>query len=1085
MKAVNAGVKSCLKSFDFQNLFFNELGWDRPRIGQFETRCGTSSFFLEPIAEKRGIVAFLCRPSTGGILASSSERRLVERSVAKQVHEHIIIYTDHAETTQIWQWVRREPNRPIATREHRFSDDQDGEALAQKLEKITFNLKEEENLTLTEVAERVQAAFDIDKVTKKFYLKFKLEHSAFQKLIRGIRQKSETEWYTSLMLSRLMFVYFVQKKGFLNGDHFYLQNKLAQIKSLCPKKKRPSFYNDFLIRLFHEGLGSPTRTNELGVLLGRVPYLNGGLFELHELEKQYEKIQIPDEAFARLFTFFESYHWHLNDHPIAADNEINPDVLGYIFENYVNQKQMGAYYTKEDITEYICRNSIFPWLLSQAKLQKPEYFGETGPIWDLLVSDPDRYIYPSLFAGVTENLPASIEEGVENPAKRSAWNQPCEADKSLATETWREFICRRTRYYSLLSKIESGQIKDIDSMIENNLNITQFVQDVVENCDDIHAFGVFFALVSRVKILDPTCGSGAFVFAALNLLEPVYDSCIEKVQIIFAEVSASDINRRRELRAFQGIIKALNEHPNREFFIAKSIILNNLYGVDIMKEAVEICKLRLFLKLAAQVSSFEDIEPLPDIDFNFKSGNTLIGILGEAELKSIFNKDEHQKILKVLDQTQIEYRTFKSLQNNHNANAAEIAKVKSKLAKDIRLVSSKLDLAVAAKYDYRPRSQKSFQIWKENHRPFHWISEFFGIIKSGGFDVVIGNPPYIEWKDIKEYKIPEGTYNTLNCGNIYTSICERSYDLMNPHSRFGMIVPISCVATDRMTNFRDEWSCRRLATYVSHYSGDAHPSVLFEGVKFRLSILLQHAKSSPRTYATHFQRWYAQGRSNLFSLINYNLISSEIWRMGLPPKLGEGEHVKVLEKLFAQKRTLKDRVLKQSEHEVYAHRIVAHFVKAFDSIPFFKNERDGQKKSEDYKVYAVSNEPEKQALCAVLNSSLFYVWFVTYSDVYHCGRELILDFPCNLEKLVLEHGEQLALANRLLMNSLSSNCIRRNITYEKTGLVEYDEFYPRRSKNEIDSIDIILGQFYGFSQTELDFIISFDNKFRIGQTDED
>ena len=66
-------------------------------------------------------------------------------------------------------------------------------------------------------------------------------------------------------------------------------------------------------------------------------------------------------------------------------------------------------------------------------------------------------------------------------------------------------------------------------------------------------------------------------------------------------------------------------HPNRRYFILKSIIINNLYGVDIMEEAVEICKLRLFLKLVAQVDDVDQLEPLPDIDFNIRPGNTLVG----------------------------------------------------------------------------------------------------------------------------------------------------------------------------------------------------------------------------------------------------------------------------------------------------------------------------------------------------------------------------------------------------------------------------------------------------------------------------
>jgi hypothetical protein len=113
------------------------------------------------------------------------------------------------------------------------------------------------------------------------------------------------------------------------------------------KDKFLSFYRHFLLRLFHEGLGQPSRNAELDALLGKVPYLNGGLFDVHQLESDNPSIEIPDKAFETIFDFFDAYRWHLDERPLRADNEINPDVLGYIFEKYINQKQVGAYYTKK------------------------------------------------------------------------------------------------------------------------------------------------------------------------------------------------------------------------------------------------------------------------------------------------------------------------------------------------------------------------------------------------------------------------------------------------------------------------------------------------------------------------------------------------------------------------------------------------------------------------------------------------------------------------------------------------------------------------------------------------------------------
>ncbi|WP_157727144.1 hypothetical protein [Burkholderia pseudomallei] len=117
------------------------------------------------------------------------------------------------------------------------------------------------------------------------------------------------------MLNRLMFVYFIQRRGFLDGNPDYLVDRLRAVREAAGKGKFHNFYRQFLRRLFHEGLGQPKneRKSDLSGLIGDVPYLNGGLFEVHALEEANPSIDIPDEAFERLFAFFDGWDWHLDD----------------------------------------------------------------------------------------------------------------------------------------------------------------------------------------------------------------------------------------------------------------------------------------------------------------------------------------------------------------------------------------------------------------------------------------------------------------------------------------------------------------------------------------------------------------------------------------------------------------------------------------------------------------------------------------------------------------------------------------------------------------------------------------------------
>lgn len=712
--------------------------------------------------------------------------------------------------------MNRELGKPAACREHTFHRSQPGDALLQKLNAIAFTLEEEDRISLPDVTRRARAGFDIERVTKRFYDRFQKEHAAFLKLITGIAERSDREWYAALMLNRLMFVYFIQRKGFLDEDSNYLRNRLLRMRTGHGKDRFYSFYRYFLLRLFHEGLGAKGRTPELETLLGRIPYLNGGIFDVHDLEsanRHGERIQIPDAAFDRVFDYFDQYQWHLDDRPLRLDNEINPDVLGYIFEKYINQKQMGAYYTKDDITEYISKNTVMPFLLEMARSRCNEAFENVKglSVWDMVRDVPDRYIHPTVRHGVLEALPAKIAAGLNPPSLktivkegrvktsdlRKDWNTLAPATHGLPTETWRDLIARRRRYAEMKAKVVAGKVRDVNTLITLNLDIRQFTQDAIEQCEDPDLLRAFWDAIEGISILDPACGSGAFLFSALNILEPLYEACLDRMEAFVEDSSRLGEKKRDEQKHpdFSKILDLVAAHPNRRYFIFKSIILKNLFGVDVMAEAVEICKLRLFLKLAAQVEPNVrqhnlGIEPLPDIDFNIRAGNALVGYATLGGMRrttsSKLDLDDCAKRMAVKgDNLQQAFDIFRSQQIRPDESMS--VQDKSNIRRHLKAMEDELSSHLGVDYAVKPEKRAAWADWIKSHQPFHWFVEFYGIMQRGGFDVIIGNPPWKEYSAVKNTYTIRG-YTTEPSGNLYAYFTERSLELLAPRGYLSFIV---------------------------------------------------------------------------------------------------------------------------------------------------------------------------------------------------------------------------------------------------------------------------------------------------------
>lgn len=1105
-----ARARQLLVKGDLRALFIEELGWDRHTAALQITLDGVA-LTLPALAQKRGMVAYQCPAPDGSKFPDYAQRRKIEHQVAKSAHEHLIVFTDAGTGTQVWQWVKREPGKPAACREHTYHRSQPGDALLQKLEAIAFTLEEEDQLSLMDVTHRARAGFDVERVTKRFYDRFQKEHTAFLKFITGITERADHGWYASVMLNRLMFVYFIQRKGFLNGDPDYLRNRLNRMSDAHGKDKFYSFYRYFLLRLFHEGLGGRKRSAELEKLIGRIPYLNGGLFDVHELEKpeRYgDAIRIPDQAFEKIFDYFDQYQWHLDERPLRADNEINPDVLGYIFEKYINQKQMGAYYTKEDITEYIGKNTVLPFLFDAARARcKVAFENPKGPtVWDLLKDDPDRYIYAAVRHGAAEPLPDDIAAGLNPPTLhqpvgdgpvqtlelRKGWNRAAPAAHALPTETWREVIARRKRYEEVKARLAAGEVRDINDLITLNLDIRQFAQDVIENCEGPDLLRAVWHAIEKVTILDPTCGSGAFLFAALNILEPLYEACLERMEAFVADLDRSGEKHRPEKYAdFRKVLANVAAHPNRRYFIFKSIILNNLYGVDIMEEAVEICKLRLFLKLAAQVapdtaSDNLGIEPLPDIDFNIRAGNTLVGYATLDEVKRAVSSgldfgNALEKISVKAADLQQAFDAFRARQVEGDDSVP--TEHKQELRKRLTALGDELNRHLAGEYGVAPSKKVAYGTWLKSHQPFHWFVEFYGILSAGGFDVIIGNPPYVEYSKVKKsYAVKN--YATEQSANLYALVTERSLNLLAKSGSFGFIVPISVVCTQRMKAVQDKISHSVHSAWFSNYA--ERPSKLFEGAEVLLTIAITRGvgRGEKGQFTTGFTKWAAEERPCLFGAVSYVGANTKPKPYVIPKLSGQVE-VSVLEKMVHGGGPLARDLQKSSNHRVYYRIGGGRYWKIFTNFQprFVLNGKPGVSSRENY-LFPPS-KVLREATIAALSSSLFYWYFILTTNCRDLNPSDLNEFPINLNSLSPQSAASFVRLCDKLMEDYKKKSQLKEKTSSITGDMVYQEFYPRLSKPIIDEIDQVLARHYGFTEEELEFIINYDIKYRMGRDAED
>ena len=669
-----------LAAFNFNALFVDVLGWEHPPRGgrdwQADQIKGTA-FSQRMVAQLAGVAVLQIVTEQGW--PDEAQRMAIWRYVSQSHHENLLIFTESKEapSQSLWYWVKRgkdaDTGKPkITSRRHEYFRGQPVDLFASKLHAMVVELSELDatgRIPVLEVARRMAAALDVEKTTKRFFTRYQEQHQALLDAIEGIDDERDRRWYASVILNRLMFVWFLQKKFFLDGgDADYLPKKLEESKA----RGKDRFFGEFLNALFFEAFAKPAdqRSASGKKLTGKVPYLNGGLFLHHKLELDAQgrprvgtDLRIGDVAFAGVFEVFAAFSWHLDDTPAGNAEEINPDVLGYIFEKYINQKAFGAYYTRPEITGYLAERGIHKLVLER-------------------INSP---AVPEL------NLPAIEFDSVAE----------------------------------LLARMDAR-------------TALQLVNEVLPS----------------ITILDPAVGSGAFLVAALKAL----------INIYYAVVGRAELGASRELENWlKGIRK---DHPSVGYYIKRRIVTDNLHGVDIMEEACEIAKLRLFLAMVSSVNKVADLEPLPNIDFNILPGNSLVGLMRVDEHEFDRKQDDlfkppFRRLLEEKNRQLDLYRHSAEFFGQH----ADLRSIRDGIDTEMKFANGILNEllrdqfeALGVKYEQatwdadkqtlgKPKKRRIERADIDAETPLHWGYVFDEIMqKRGGFDIVLTNPPWEVFK---------------------------------------------------------------------------------------------------------------------------------------------------------------------------------------------------------------------------------------------------------------------------------------------------------------------------------------------------
>lgn len=626
-----------------------------------------------------------------------------------------------------------------------------------------FNLLNGNPISLEDIKE----AFSVEKLNKEFFKKYKEFHEEFSEYLaydangyRGLfidKQESEPEKqekpirdFVKILLGRIVFLQFLQKKGWMGvpliadkwegGDSHFVQNLFKNYSD------KHHFHSKALKVLFFETLNCKRDNQIAPIELGgniRIPYLNGGLFD-RDISYRHS-IDFPSDYFSRLLDFFEQYNFTIDENsPDDQEVGIDPEMLGHIFENLLEEnREKGTFYTPKEIVHYMCQESLLQYLKTKISGDNENYKQLENLVRKGIISErdnPDNFIIKN--ARLIEDKLDSVK--ICDPAIGSG-------------------------AFPMGLLLEIIKIK---SILNPNINRATAKKDIIQNS----IYGVDLDI-------------GAVEIARLRFwLSLVVD---ESEPQPLPSLDYKIMQGNSVLERFEGIDLKFSKSK----FVTKVVKEVDLFG-NVINPQYSITE---YLQTQQEIQEF-DITELEEKFFNSDNADEKLAIKKKIEafekrfideqLQNRIDDFELQKFLKQKDIEELQNTLQNSGAGNTNATRTKYQKALSSLErkrKENELIQQEIDRLLERKQFVRQLSSVK-KPW------FLWHLYFMDVFDQGGFDIVIGNPPFVEHKKLKEiayqlkpvYEVYTGStdlsayffelgFNHLKTNGIFTYISTNKY----------------------------------------------------------------------------------------------------------------------------------------------------------------------------------------------------------------------------------------------------------------------------------------------------------------------